>query len=67
MEMWCLSKPHVFDVVRRTLSGRGGATDPHGYKRCVRVLIPTDSKEKVEGNYIRLRLSVHSWTIQTKR
>ena len=31
----------VFDVVRRTLSGRGrgrgGATDPHGHQRGVRV------------------------------
>jgi hypothetical protein len=35
-------KTRVFDVVRRTLSGRGGATDPHGHQRGVRVLIPTD-------------------------
>ncbi len=36
-------KTRVFDVVRRTLSGRGrgrgrgGATDPHGHQRGVRV------------------------------
>ena len=35
-------KTHVLGVVRRVLSGRGGATDPHGRTEGVRVLIPAD-------------------------
>ena len=40
MEMRLLSKPAT--AVRQELSGRGGATDPHGRYRGVRVFIPAD-------------------------
>jgi len=38
-------------TVRRALSGRGGATDPHGHMQCVRVVIPANlAMRKVGGN-----------------
>jgi len=38
-------------TVRRALSGRGGATDPHGHIPNVRVVIPANlAMRKVGGN-----------------